>query len=87
MGPTPMSLLVKDGIMYPVLGKSASNCRIGRVAFADDVSTFPLAVHTFIVAALVSGGPCGVDGAMYRCVAPESKFPVCCCGRIFSRIV
>ena len=64
MGPTPMSVLVKAGMMYTVLGKSDANCGIGRVAFAADVATFTLAVPTLIVAALVSSGPCGAFGAM-----------------------
>ena len=72
MGPTPMSMLVNDGMMYPVIGNSSDNCEIGRVDFAADVSTCPLAVPTVIVPALVSSGPCGAVGAMYRCVAPES---------------
>ena len=64
MGPTPMSVLVKDGMMYPVVGKSAANWGIGRVAFDDYFSTCQLAMPTLIVAALVSGGPCGAVGAM-----------------------
>ena len=84
MGPTPMSVLVNDGMMYPVVWKSAANCGIGRVHFSADVSTFPLAVPTLMLAALMSSSPCGEFGAMYRCVAPESKIPVCCCERIFS---
>ena len=46
MGPTPMSVLVKSGMMYPVVGKSADNCGIGRVAFHADVATCSLAVPT-----------------------------------------
>ena len=64
MGPTPISLLVKEGMMYPVLGKYAANLGMGIVALADDCSTCPFDVPTFIVAALVSGGPCGSDGAI-----------------------
>ena len=64
MGPTPMSVLVDDGMMYPAVGKSGYNWGIGKVAFAADVSTYPLAVPTLIVAALVSGVPCGAVGAM-----------------------
>ena len=71
-------------MMYPVVGKAAANCGIVRVDFAADVSTCPISVHILIVAALVSGGPCGAVGAMSRCVAPESTIPVCCCGRICS---
>ena len=85
MGPTPMSVLVNDGMMYPVLGESAANCGIGRVDFSADVSTCPLAVPTLIVAALVSSGPCGAFESMYRCVAPESTISVCCCGSIKGR--
>ena len=83
MGPTPMSVLVEVGMMYPVVGKSAANWGIGRVDFATDVATFPLDVPTLIVSVLVYSGPCGGVGAMYRCVAPESKIPVYCCGRIY----
>ena len=37
---------------------------MGSVAFDDEFSTCPFAVPTLIVAALVSGIPCGADGAM-----------------------
>ena len=84
MGPTPMVVLVNYGMMYPVVGNYAANCRIGRVVFAADVATFPLDVPTLMLAALMSSSPCGEFGAMYRCVAPESIIPVCCCGRMFS---
>ena len=82
-----MSLLVNDDMMYPIVGKYAVNCGIGRVAFAADDSTCPLDVPTLIVSTLVSSGPCGAVGAMYRCVAHESTIPVCCCGRIFFLIL
>ena len=59
-----MSVLVKDGMMYPVVGKSAANVGIGRVDFAADVATCPLAVPTLIVAVLVSSIPCGAFGAI-----------------------
>ena len=78
-----MILLVKAGMMYPVVGKSAANCRIRRVAFAADIATCPFAVPTLIISALVSSGPCGAFESMYRCVAPESTTSVCCCGRAF----
>ena len=84
MGPSPISVLVNNGMMHPVVGKSAANCGIGRVAFAADVATCTLAVPTLIVSALVSSGPYGAFGAMYRCVSSESTIPVCCRGRIFS---
>ena len=64
MGPTSTSLLVKDGMMYPVVGKSAANCRIVIVEVADDLSTCPLAVTTLICEALLLGGPCGAYGEM-----------------------
>ena len=64
MDPTPTSVLGKDGMMYPVVGKSVANCGIGSVAVAGDISTCPLAVPTLIYEALVLGGPCGSDGAM-----------------------
>ena len=64
MGLTPMSVLVKSGMMYPVVGKSDANCGIGRSAFAAYVATCPLAVPTLIVAVIVSSGPCGAFGAM-----------------------
>ena len=46
MGLPPISVLVKDGMMYPVFGKSAANCRIGSEAVADNLSTCPVAVPT-----------------------------------------
>ena len=55
---------------------------MGSVAFDDEFSTCSFSVPTLIVSALVSGGLCGADGAMYSCVAPESTMPVSCCGRI-----
>ena len=64
MGPTPTSVLVKEGMMYPVVGKYDSNCGIGSIAVADDFSTCPSALPTIIVEALVSGGPRGADGSM-----------------------
>ena len=50
--------------MYPVVGKSDSNCDIGSVAVADDLSKCPFSVTTLICEALVLGGPCGADGAI-----------------------
>ena len=83
MGPTPISVLVNVGMMYPVVGNSASNCGIGSAAFAADVATCPFAVPILILVALVSSGPCGAFDAIYRFVAPESKIPVCSCRRLF----
>ena len=59
MGPTPTRVLTKDSMMYPVVGKYATNCGIGIVGVADDLSTCPVAVPTLICGALVLGGPCG----------------------------
>ena len=56
MGPTPTIVLVKEGMIYPVVGKSDSNCVIGSIAVAEDVSTCPFAVTTLIYEALVLGG-------------------------------
>ena len=64
MCPTPTSVLVKEGMMYPVVGKSDANWGMGSVSFADEFSICPLAVLTLIVDALMSGRPCGADGAM-----------------------
>ena len=64
MGPTSMSVLVKAGMVYPIVGKSAVNCGIDRVAFDADFATCPLDVPTLLVAALVSSGPCTAFGAM-----------------------
>ena len=55
MGPTPTSVLVKDGMMYPVVGKSAANYGIGSVSVADDLSTCLVSVPTLICEALVLG--------------------------------
>ena len=64
MGQTPTIVLVKDGIMYPVIGKSAANCAIGSVAVDGDLYTCPVAAPTLICEALVLGGPYGADGEM-----------------------
>ena len=61
---TPTTVLVKYGMMYPVVGKSSANYRIGSVAVADDLSTCAVAVSTLICEVLVFGGPCGYDVAM-----------------------
>ena len=62
MGPTPTSVLVKYGMMYPVVGKSAANCGIVSVAFDDNLSTCSVSVPTLICEGLVLVGPCGADG-------------------------
>ena len=64
MGPTPISVLVKVVMMYPVVGKYAANCGIGRVVFAADVDTCPFYVPSFIVVALMSSSPYGAFGAI-----------------------
>ena len=53
MGPTPISALVKAGMMYPVVGKSDSNFGIGSIAVAENFSTYPFSVPTLIGEALV----------------------------------
>ena len=64
MGPTPTRVLLKDGMMYPVVVKSSANCGIGSVAVADVLSIFPVALPKLICEALVLVGQCGSDGAM-----------------------
>ena len=76
MGPTPTSVLVKEKMMYTVVGNYDANCGIGSVAVADDLSICTFAVPTLIFEALVVGGPYGYDGAMYWCVALEYTMPV-----------
>ena len=53
IGPTPISVFVNVGMMYPVAGKSADNCGIGSVAFAVDIATCPFLVPTIIFFAVV----------------------------------
>ena len=84
MGPIPISVFVNVGMIYTVVGKSAANCGIGSVDYAVDVATCTFAVPTLIILALISIGPCGVFGVIYRCVAPESTIPVCSSRRLFS---
>ena len=64
MGPTPTSVFVKDGMMYHVVGKSATNFGIVSVSVAEDLYTFPVAVSTLICEALVLGGIYRADGGM-----------------------
>ena len=64
MGPTPTSVLVREGMMYPVVLKPDSNCGLGIIAVADEFSTCPFSVPTLIGKTLVSGGPCGDDRVM-----------------------
>ena len=76
MGPTPTSVLVKEEMIYPVVVKSDSKCRIGSVSVADNLSTCKFSVSTLIFEALVLGGPCGADGEMCRWVAPVFQVDV-----------
>ena len=62
MGKTPTIFLVKDGMMYPVFGKSSANCEIGSEAVADKLSTCPVSMPTKTFGVLVSGGTCGAVG-------------------------
>ena len=81
IGPTPMSLFMNAGMMYPFVGKSVLTCGMGSVAMAVEFSTCPLAVPTlifFLVAFIFSYGTLG---AMQICVAPESSMPVCSGGK------
>ena len=64
MGLTPTRVLVKDGMVYPVVLKSATNCRIGSKAVADDLSICLLPAPTLLCKALVLVGPCGDYGEM-----------------------
>ena len=48
IGPTPMSVFVKVGMMYPFVRKSAFNCGMGSVAVAIELSTCQFAVPTLI---------------------------------------
>ena len=64
MGPTPTRVLVKDGIMYSVCVKSATNCGIGSVEVSDNVSTCLVAFPALICESLVLGGPYGANGLM-----------------------
>ena len=82
IGPTPTSVLVKEGMIYPVVGKYDSKFGIGSIAVAENFSTCPFSMPTLIVEAFVSGGPCGDDWVMCKWVAPDSTIPVSCCGKI-----
>ena len=64
MGLTPTRVLVKYGMIYRVVGKSAANCRVGSLAVADDLSTCMVAVPTLIYGEFVLGGPCVAVGEM-----------------------
>ena len=64
MGTTPTRVLVKGGMIYHLVGKYTTNCGIGSVAVADNLSTFPVSVPTLIFEALLLGGTCGDDGTM-----------------------
>ena len=55
IGPTPISVLVKECMMYPVFGNSAANWGMGSVAVAAGFTICPFAVPTVIGVAFVSG--------------------------------
>ena len=55
IGPIPINVLVKEGMMYPVVGKSAAYCGTGSVAVAVDLNICPFAVPTVIGVDFVSG--------------------------------
>ena len=76
IGPTPMSVFVKVGMMYYFVGKSEFNCGMGSVAVAIELATCPFAVPTLICLPVVFISPYGAFGAMYMCVAPDSTIPV-----------
>ena len=44
MGPTPTSVLLKEGMMYPVVRKYDQNYGIVSIAVADNLSTCPFSV-------------------------------------------
>ena len=48
IGPTPMSVFVKVGIMYTFVGKSAFNSGMSSVSVAIELATCPFAVPTLI---------------------------------------
>ena len=64
IGPTPMSVFVKVGMMYPFVGKSEFNYGMGSVAVAIELATCPFASPTLICFSVVSISLYGVFGAM-----------------------
>ena len=64
MGPIPMMVFVKEGMTYPVVGKSFFSCGIGSVAVAEEDSTWPLAGSTQTCVLMVAGVPCGATCAI-----------------------
>ena len=54
IGPTPISVFLNVGMIYPAVGKSADKCGIGSVSFAVDIATCPFAVPTLILLTVVS---------------------------------
>ena len=55
MGPTPISVLVKEGMMYPVVGKSTANWGIGSLYDVVYFTICQFAVTTTIGEAFVFG--------------------------------
>ena len=84
IGPTPISVFLKVGMMYYFAGKSAFNCGMGSVAVAIELATFPFSMPTLICFDVVFIFPYGAFGATYMCVAPESTIHVLSGGKRFS---
>ena len=84
IGPTPISVFVKVGMMQPFVGKSAFTCGMESVAVAVELATCPFAVPNLICFPVVSIFSYGAFGAMYICVAPESTIPVFSGGKCLS---
>ena len=76
MGPRPTSVCLKEGMTYPVVGKSLASWGMGRSAVAVDCSGCPLATPTVMRGAVVSMLVVGAFGAMYMWEAPESTIAV-----------
>ena len=55
IGPTPINVLVKEVMMYPVVGKSTADCVMGSVSVAIYFTICPFSVSTVIGVAFVSG--------------------------------
>ena len=64
MGPKPTRVCLKDGMMYPVVGKLWASWGSERSAVAVDLSTCPLATPTDIEGAVGSLFVVGAGGAM-----------------------
>ena len=58
-------------------------CGMGNISVADDETTCPLAVPTFIFGSAVFIVPCGACDAINMCDTPVSAIPVCIFGSEF----